>query len=191
MTYKADYYQIPTGIDATVADHIIKTSHLLGTERMRSRIGSTETGEVNKELRNSIHRWLATDCWIAGMMAHYINEANRNFFNFDLEGWADSIQYTEYKGKNTHYAWHYDSSDAAFVSGGVRKLSISLLLSDPEDYEGGELQLLHPGEKRMVTFKPNLGQAIIFPSYLQHRVRPLKSGNRFSLVGWYGGPPFR
>ena len=191
MTYKADFYQIPTAIDAEIASHIIKTSHLIGTERMRSLVGNSDNQGLDKEVRNSTHRWFATDCWLAGMMSHFINEANSKLYNFDITGWADSIQYTEYKGKGTHYAWHCDSSAAAHLENSVRKLSISLMLSDPEDYEGGELQLMFPGNKDMLTVKPELGQAIIFPSYVQHRVRPLKSGKRISLVGWYGGPAFK
>lgn len=191
MTYKADFYQIPTAIDETIASHIIATSHELGSERMRSEIGSDNGAAMDKAIRNSTHRWMATDNWIAGMMGHYINEANRNFFNFDLAGWSDSIQYTEYRGKGTHYAWHCDSTDSKFTNIGVRKLSISLMLSAPEDYEGGEFQLMFDNGQQMQSFKPALGQAIIFPSYLKHRVRPLKSGKRISLVGWYGGPAFK
>jgi len=124
-------------------------------------------------------------------MSHYIQEANRNYFQFDLTQWSDQIQYTEYNGKGTHYKWHADSAHSSLSPMLVRKLSISLLLSPPDDYEGGEFQLLSSDSKEMKTFKPEMGQAIIFPSYLTHRVRPLKSGHRVSLVGWFGGPPFR
>ena len=194
MTYKAVYYQIPTGIDQELANHIIKNSHILGDERTQSLIGGTETGgpgDLNKKLRNSAHRWMPIDNWIAGMMSHYIPEANRNFFQFDLTSWSDQLQYTEYNGKGTHYDWHSDTAVSKLTPGTVRKLSVSLLLSDPSEYEGGEFQIMYPGNKQVYTFKPALGQAIIFPSYAMHRVRPLKSGSRVSLVGWYGGPPLR
>ena len=78
-----------------------------------------------------------------------------------------------------------------FDSNLIRKLSISLILSDPSEYEGGEFQIMHMGDKKMTTMKPPMGTAIIFSSTTRHRVRPIKSGKRISLVGWYGGPPFR
>ena len=190
MTYKFEYYQIPTGIDADMAAHIKKTIHNYSSERETSSIGGNDVS-VDLETRNSTSRWIAVDNFIAGIMAHCVLEANRNFFQFDLTQWSEQIQYTEYNGKGTHYAWHYDSSLAGISPLMVRKLSISLSLSDPSDYEGGEFQLLDSSAKHMHTFKAELGQAIIFPSYLLHRVRPLRSGNRVSLVGWYGGPPFR
>ena len=199
MSYKTDYYQIPTAIDKTLAAHIIKTVHKFGSDKTKSMVGgmgelgdgSLSSGILDRAKRNSSQRWIPTDNWVAGMMAHFIREANKNFYNFDLIGWSDQIQYTEYKGAGKHYSWHADSMESAILPGTVRKLSISLLLSDPKDYEGGEFQIMYPGNSGMQTLKPELGQAIIFPSYAMHRVRPLKSGNRVSLVGWYGGPPFR
>ncbi len=71
------------------------------------------------------------------------------------------------------------------------KRSVALRLADPEDYEGGEFQLLFKDRKEMLTIRPEIGSAIIFPSDALHRVRPLKGGKRVSLVGWYGGPPLR
>ena len=198
MTYKSEYYQIPTAIDKTMAEHIKNTVHTFASERQKSMtagggmVGDGSFAQVaNMMIRNSTHRWIATDNWIAGMMAHFVREANLSYYNFDLIGWADQIQYTEYNGKGTHYKWHADSMDSAIIPNTCRKLSISLLLSGPDEYQGGEFQILNSDNSTMRTFKPELGQAIIFPSYLTHRVRPLKSGNRVSLVGWYGGPHFR
>ena len=193
MSYKADYYQIPTGIDRELAEHIKRIVPAHGSERQISMIGDAKQGigVMDKKRRDSAQRWLPTDGWIAGMMAHYIAEANDKFYKFDLTGWSDQIQYTEYNGKGKHYNWHSDTTDSVLRLDCVRKLSISLLLSDPDEYEGGEFQIMFPGELNMLTMRPPLGTAIIFPSYASHRVRPLKSGNRVSLVGWYGGPPFR
>jgi len=196
MSYNADFYQIPTGIDKTLAKHIKKTIHTIASDREPSQIGGSVgdgslQGLIMKSERNSLHRWVATDSWISGMMAHFIRQANLNYFRYDLIGWADQVQYTEYNGKGTHYNWHTDSAVSPLIPNTVRKLSISLLLSGPDEYEGGEFQLMFPGNKGVTTIKPELGQAIIFPSFAQHRVRPLKKGNRVSLVGWYGGPMFK
>ena len=198
MTYKAEFYQIPTGIDATLAKHIIDTIHLNAGAMEKSMTGGGMLGDgsfaqsiADNAIRKSTQRWIATDHWLSGMMAHFIREANKNYFQFDLIGWSDQIQYTEYNGKGTHYKWHCDTNHSVLIPNTVRKLSISLLLSDPSDYDGGEFQILNSDASTMKTFKPDIGQAIIFPSYLTHRVRPLKSGKRVSLVGWYGGSPFR
>lgn len=187
--YKADFYQIPTGIDRPLAEHIIENICVIGTPAEDSTVGLN--GNLRLSMRNSQQRWLPTDSWVAGMMAHFINEANRNFYNYDLTGWSSQIQYTEYNGEGTHYSWHCDSADSKLIPGVVRKLSISLLLSSPDEYEGGELEIMYPGMRKRHVIKPILGQAIVFPSTAMHRVKRLKSGRRISLVGWYGGPPFR
>lgn len=181
-----DFYYIPTKIDEDVVK-IIK-SQLSDYELEESRINHP-SGEqkTDKSIRNSKISWVATDSWISGLMFHLINCANENYYKFDLKKWSDKIQYTVYDEKNCHYSWHQDTAISSFDQNMCRKLSISLLLSDPDDYEGGELQLLYGGN-RVVTLKPELGGAVIFPSSVRHRVRKIKSGKRESLVGWYGGP---
>ena len=188
MQNKPDFYYIPTAIDKTMASHIIG---LFGKDFLEDgKLGNNSRN--NKGLRKSKLAWISYNHWISGMMAHYVREANENFFNYDLTNWASDIQYTEYNQKGSHYGWHCDTGDAYILNGcESRKLSISLLLSDPDEYEGGEFQLQLCGRDDMITLKPPLGYAIIFPSTSVHRVRPIKSGKRVSLVGWYGGPNFR
>ena len=188
--YNSYYYQIPTGIDRNLADHIITNLNNIGSPLMDAVTGS-DNPKSDPKIRISQQRWLSTDSWIAGMIAHFIREANRINFGYKLEGWGDGIQYTEYNGKGSHYDWHTDCCECRHLPGFVRKLSVSLLLSSPDEYEGGELQIKYPGHQGIDTLKPELGQAIIFPSQALHRVKPLESGKRISLVGWYGGPPFR
>jgi PKHD-type hydroxylase len=69
----------------------------------------------------------------------------------------------------------------------VRKISMTLLLSDPSTFEGGELEFMDEG--RMLKLQQ--GQAVFFASWLQHRVKPVTKGERYSLVMWFGGPPFK
>ena len=74
----------------------------------------------------------------------------------------------------------------------VRKISVSAILN--EDYEGGELQfktLTPMGKVQIATVKGNKGDVIVFPSYINHRVTPVTKGTRYSVVAWYGGPPFK
>ena len=186
MQNKPDFYYIPTAIDKDVVEVILNQYKkvLLDQSRIRG-------GEINLSVRNSKNSWIATDSWIAGMIKHFVEVANNNFFNYNLTKWSDQIQYTVYDESKSHYNWHSDITESNFSSNLVRKLSISLLLSDPDEYEGGEFQIMHMGDNTMTTMKPPMGTAIIFSSTTRHRVRPIKSGKRISLVGWYGGPPFR
>ena len=124
----------------------------------------------------------------------------------------ETFQFTKYT-KDQHYGWHTDghgchksarksanlhNSDTLQYTrqtnllGTVRKISVSAILN--EDYEGGELQfktLTPMGKVQIATVKGNKGDVIVFPSYLNHRVTPVTKGTRYSVVAWYGGPPFK
>ena len=197
MKNNPDYYYIPTGIDKTIADYIINTLVEIDDDNLTDgKVSSdleNEEGSCIKKLRDSKIHWIHPNHWVSGVMTHCILEANQKFFNYDLLSWTDHIQYTKYDGKGSHYSWHCDTQTKGILSNGceTRKLSISLLLSDPDEYEGGEFQIMHLGDRKMTTMKPPIGHAIIFPSTSRHRVRPIRSGVRRSLVGWYGGPDFR
>jgi PKHD-type hydroxylase len=123
-------------------------------------------------------------------------------FNWD---WSESCQFTKYK-KGQYYDWHCDSWDKPYMTnnpqdptnGKIRKLSVTVTLSDPKDYKGGELEFdfrnLDPDKKaNIVKCKEILpkGSLVVFPSFVWHRVCPVKSGERNSLVIWNLGYPFR
>ena len=118
-----------------------------------------------------------------------INEACR--WEFDIKG-IEPIQYGIYKSGGK-YDWHADQHSKP-VKGLVRKISMTLFMSDPEEYQGGEfdLELFNPNTKsRYKTFKLKKGAAIFFQSDAWHRVRLVNSGVRKSIVAWYYGPTFR
>jgi len=83
------------------------------------------------------------------------------------------------------YDWHLDIGKTDTSS---RKLSVSVQLSDPEGYEGGELLLRDYANESPVK---EIGSVIVFPSYLSHRVSKILTGERWSLVAWVHGPPYR
>ena len=184
------FYQVPSGLPKEVLDSLCKQCEGFEETMIPSQV-PTPSGEqiVDENVRISKTHWIPTDHWIAAVMAHIVREANNNLFKFDLTRWASAIQYTVYDEKGSNYTWHVDSASSDFFGNEVRKLSISLLLSDPQDYEGGELQLLNAG--KMYSYRVPRGTAVVFPSLTTHRVRPLKSGIRRSLVGWFGGPGLR
>ena len=69
----------------------------------------------------------------------------------------------------------------------VRKISMTLLLSDENDFEGGDLELIDDKSRP----KMKQGHALFFASFIRHRVTPVTKGNRKSLVMWFGGPSFK
>ena len=112
---------------------------------------------------------------------------NLNQFMFDVVRLTEPAQFTEYP-KGGFYDWHMDSDTVFLHEPTVRKISMTLLLSDPSQFTGGELEFMDKG-KRPDDLKQ--GQAIFFASFLRHRVAPVKKGVRHSLVMWFGGPPLR
>jgi PKHD-type hydroxylase len=143
------------------------------------------------EVRRSIVRWLdlyGADQSVVSTIMSFAKIANRRSFGFDLLEPVE-VQFTEYLGSNNGvYHWHSDLT-VANPALHDRKLSFIAQLSDPTDYEGGDLEFFgfpSPGP----DFKKK-GSVIIFPSFLQHRVTPVTYGIRHSLVSWIEGPKFR
>ena len=117
----------------------------------------------------------------------YIDIANQS------AGWGyalanqESTQIGRYKSSDKgHYDWHMDAE--APENGIQRKLSISILLSDPSEFEGGELQFKGIEDKKILTKQ---GSIVVFPSFIEHRVTPVTKGVRYSAVTWASGPSFR
>ena len=163
-------------------------------------------GNVNYNgLRSSYNTWVHDTNWVAGFIWHYVMKANNTNFQYDIDNIdGNNLQYTRY-GPGETYGWHTDhglpdlaplkSRDSSTPADVVknesqRKLSFSLQLSGPDDYTGGNFQLLDDNNEFMVAPR-QLGALIVFDSRLRHRVCPVKSGTRRSLVGWVMGPRFR
>lgn len=123
--------------------------------------------------------------WLYDLLAPLVIKINDDFFKFQLYGFMENMQYAVYEGDGGHYDWHIDT-----VVGNMppRKLSFSLLLSDPTSFDGGELMIA--GVAREVLAK-QIGKMYVFPSFLSHRVTPVTKGVRRSLVGWISGDNFR
>jgi len=123
--------------------------------------------------------------WLYEKVSYITSDLNKQFFNFDLFGFSEPFQFTEYNAPSGKYDAHMDS----FYKGNIRKLSICVQLTDPSEYEGGELELLFD------TFPTSLdktqGCLYAFPSYTVHRVNTVTKGTRHSLVAWATGKPFR
>jgi PKHD-type hydroxylase len=125
--------------------------------------------------------------WLFAKLEKAVLEINAQFYSFDLFGLEQAFQYTVYDGaEGGHYDWHVDlgGHDTEF-----RKISLSLQLTEPTRYEGCDLTL-QAGSGPFSAERAR-GTLIAFPSYVLHRVTPIQSGLRKSLVIWVAGPPFR
>jgi len=156
-----------------------------------------------KKKRNSNIVWM-NDRWIYNQIQPYIHKANKDAgWNFEWD-MSESCQFTKY-GKGQYYGWHCDSWEHAYNNpndlnfhGKIRKLSVTCTLSDPSEYSGGELEFNfnnpeRTNKKNIVKCKEILpkGSICVFPSFVWHRVCPVKKGTRYSLVIWNLGYPFK
>lgn len=147
--------------------------------------------EVNFNIRKSTVSWLYPNndtMWIFDKIAYIARELNSEFYNFDIYGFLEPMQYTIYEsGSDGFYDWHMDQSTKSNLP---RKFSLVLQLSDPEDYEGGELQIYN-GSNDSISIEKIKGFVVGFPSFTWHRVTPVTKGTRKTLVVWISGPSFK
>ena len=141
--------------------------------------------------------------WVYREIQSFVRLANKNAgWNFEWDH-TEQVQFTEYS-KGNFYGWHcdewpvpYSGTEKKEQVGKNRKLSVTVSLSDPKDYKGGELQFdlrnQPSGKINLIKCKEilPLGSIVVFPSYVWHRVTPVTKGVRYSLVAWNLGKPFR
>lgn len=170
-------------------DEEIKKIIKLGKSKkaVDSLVGS-DGGKKKLKIRKAKTAWVAP-CeeseWLFRKLTDIITKANNDYFNFDLVGMMEPLQFTIYDEKGSKYRPHIDK-----VQGNIsRKLSLVVQLSSPEDYEGGELEIFTSDKPQKV--KQQKGHVSFFPSYTLHGVKPVTKGTRYSLVVWVHGPAFR
>jgi PKHD-type hydroxylase len=212
MNLQNYYYYFQSALTPRFCDELIK----YGTaqqEQLALTGGQTEKINKGKDLkeediidlkkkRDSNIVWL-NDRWIYKEIQPFIHQANKLAgWNFDWD-FSESCQFTKYK-LNQFYDWHCDSWETPYANpdnkdtnGKIRKLSVTCSLSDPEDYEGGELEFdfrnMDPDKqsiRKCAEIKAR-GSIVVFPSHVWHRVKPVTKGTRYSLVIWNLGYPFR
>ena len=160
-----------------------------------------------QKIRKSDLVWL-NEAWIYKEIQPYVHIANKNAgWNFEWNN-SEHCQFTKYK-LNHFYNWHCDSWNKPYERkdtnspdhGKIRKLSMTCQLTDGSEYEGGELEFdfrnyephLRDESQHRVQCKEILpkGSIIVFPSFVWHRVKPIKKGVRYSLVSWHCGNPYK
>ena len=205
MNLKNVYWYFDGAFSPKLCDEIIKYgnqhSELLAlTGAQKEKKLEEEDIKDLKQKRDSNIVWLS-DKWIYKEIHPYVNTANYNAgWNFEWN-WSEACQFTKYR-LNQFYDWHCDSWDKIyeghenkFFNGKIRKLSVSVLLSDPKEYKGGDFELQNRSDDQCPLFidvpKLKRGSVIVFPSFEWHRVKPVTEGTRYSLVVWNLGQPFK
>jgi PKHD-type hydroxylase len=210
MQLKYNYWYFKKILSSDFCDKIIDLSKskqkqvgLIGNEDQKEEKKLLSNKKYLKKLsqkRNSNIVWL-NETWIYSVINEMVNTANVNAgWNFQWD-YNEPCQFTIYK-KGQHYDWHVDSYNEPYnrpddqnIHGKIRKLSCVISLSNPKDYKGGNFlfQLNHGNEKDEVYLCNEIkekGSIIVFPSFIKHKVEPVTSGTRYSLVNWCLGRPF-
>ena len=202
MNLQNYWWVFPEVIPSRICDDIIR----YGEQNLpqTARTGGFEGTNIEEpkslarlyKIRNSHVSWLRDD-WIYREITPYIRSANNNAnWNFDWFA-SEPCQFTKYS-TDQHYSWHQDSDDKINDQGFIRKLSVTVSLADGDSYEGGDFEFWTPSKLpksgdglTKVKIARKKGSVIIFPSFVWHRVTPVTSGTRYSLVIWNSGYPFK
>ena len=163
--------------------------------KINATIGTTEKIiKLDERYRKSIISWIpfAKALPIYQVIKNWMEVTNTNYFDFDTVQLSEQGQYAEYH-KGGFYNWHMDSNVEMAAMPTVRKISMTLVLNDSKDFEGGDLEIFcgETLDSEKNKFKLKQGYAVFFASFLLHRVMPIIKGNRKSLVMWFGGSPLR
>jgi PKHD-type hydroxylase len=163
----------------------------IGSKHVRKKaevqLSNTNNSGYNKKFRESDISWIYPHeevFWIFKRITDFIINYNDKYFGFDIYAMNEGFQYTVYN-KDNFFVKHIDRA----YDTPIRKLSLSIQLSDPKTYSGGDLILIE-GQKKMKMEK-NQGHAVIFPSWVEHKITKIKKGKREALVAWVTGPSFK
>ena len=185
-----NFYYYSTGFSPEELDRVYKDVAILPFHKAST---GMEDAPAEKEIRSSSIKWIPKTerwQWLYEKLFGMAVEANNALWHFDLFTALDCIQYTEYYDvEGGHYNWHQDIGPGPMSK---RKVSITVQLSDADEYEGGDLELFKGGDPNKADKAPRgKGVVFIFPSYMMHRVTPVTKGTRRSFVLWVGGTHYR
>lgn len=185
------YYYLPGLLSPETCDRVVETAQLF--DPADAIVGDGENARLDRYYRRSTVRWLSYGPHTSVLyeaLTYALRWINDKTWRLELGSFQSALQYTEYAAwDRQHYDWHMDFGAGEFAS---RKLSVSVLLTPGDDYEGGDFEfqdLTMPNGHRSALRQQ--GAAVIFPAFYRHRVTPVTRGKRVSLVGWMSGPTYR
>jgi PKHD-type hydroxylase len=150
-------------------------------------------GAVVEETRITKTGWIPIDQntqFLYEKLAHIVGTINYDHFLYDIE-WMENIQFTVYNGSEEgggHYNWHRDSGLNGYAPY-ERKISGIIMLTDSDEYEGGELlvDVMGGNQDNALSVELNKGDLFFFDSSCHHIVKPVTKGTRKTLVFWVRG----
>jgi PKHD-type hydroxylase len=167
-------------------DYQIEKIKAIGKLLIQERSSTGGFGKDCLQIRRSFNSWIPINNqtqWIYQILTDHVNQVNEDFFQFDLEK-IEKLQFTHYKSDESgFYAKHLDP--LVWNVPHNRMLSITIQLSSPEEYEGGDFALYY--EDAPTIIEKQKGMSIFFPSHTLHEVTPVTKGERYSLVAWVHG----
>lgn len=170
------------------SDQLNTLQEIARNAKTQAQVGGGGGGIVNPDIRRSNVSWVENNpdtFWIYKTLGEVASSLNADYFGFDLVGFGELLQFTKYEhGELGTYGWHQDFGGKS-VS---RKLSLVVQLTDPSQYEGGNLELLLSGSPTVMPKERGLITA--FPSWTLHQVTPVTAGYRETIVAWISGPNF-
>ena len=181
-----EWFRFPQGFTPQECDSIVTSFN--NRDLVKASVGY---GNVDETVRRSSIVWIPKVKqydWIYKRILELVGQANNEFFHFELTEISEALQFTKY-GPGEKYDWHVDGGGREHQ--GLRKLSLVVQLSNPCDYEGGELQFGTSTDDKIEVADKNKGCVVVFPSYMRHRATEVTKGTRYSLVLWVAGPAFR
>lgn len=153
----------------------------------KGRVGAQSKQQLDTSTRDSDVSFLTPDenaHWVFERLANITSRVNYDLFLYDIES-IETIQFTRYT-EDQFYDWHIDSHNMWLNY--ERKISGVVFLDDPDDYEGGELEIITDGSPdRSIKIKPKKGEVAYFASWMPHRALPVTKGTRRTLVFWVQG----
>ena len=196
MMLKHNYFYFKKAISIQTCKKILKA----GRKKIINTAYVTEKSVLDIKKRNCKLAWI-NDKWIYDIINPFIHAANKKAgWNFQWD-WNESCQFTIYE-KDHYYGWHIDQTKPVKqanknMNGKIRKLSLTLQLTNKEEYEGGDFQFKwidnsKKGLLNVITVDDakEIGTIIIFPSFIYHQILPIIKGKRESLVNWSLGQAF-
>lgn len=187
--YNESYFSQPYFLWKNCADDLMVEKFISVGESLSTMAALVGDNVVHEESRISTLSWINYNDTSKDLFDFLTDKIDRiNFYHYGMKIYGmESIQYTRYP-INGHYKFHNDITISKEDT--MRKLSLVMALTSADSYEGGDLLLSPHGGDNIETIRLDKGDLIAFPSYIPHKVTPVISGNRISIVAWGSGPKF-
>ena len=192
MNLRYYYWYYKNALPGWLCDALV-SSVLKNREIKTGLVDPQKGGVTDLKIRDSNICFL-NDQWLKSVLTFYMQDANqRAGWNFDIEN-SEDTQFTIYN-KDQYYDWHVDQDLDPYQQGAykglTRKISLSVSLNDESKYEAGDFKFGYNYKETTCKELKQKGTVVVFPSFIHHKVEPVKKGVRYSIVKWFLGKSFK